>query len=286
MSSPSSPPPISHWVPDEEGAGCSICHAEFSLTRRRHHCRKCGSLVCGSCSDHFISLDRTVSASQSSAPVRVCDRCEVTLRQGTKQLSEEMDVSDKIGASLKLSLKEKVHELEKFQALLLQVVESSDSHPSGENDDKRMEQFMDCVHSVCARLREVSSSYSDVKMASKELDTEIRAVAQRCMRSESIARDAVEIPRDIEKFSKQIGSQDRLILQLNERIQRLSCAPPTSPPSSPPPRRSSVQSPASPVQRSTLTSATVSEVRPDDPTTSVVEPSINVRQVLKALVRI
>ena len=277
MSSPKSPSPIGRWVPDEEGAGCSICHMEFSITRRRHHCRRCGSLVCGSCSDHFISLDDSISHSQSSAPVRVCDRCEIKLRDDSKHVSEEIDVNDQINVSLKLALKEKVHELEKFESLIMHVLESSEGSLSTQKTLERMEAFSESVHGVCSHLREVSSSYSDVKMASKDLDREIRAVAQRCMRSESIAREGAEIAREIEKYSKQIGSHDRLILQLNERIQRLSQRP-TSPPSSPP-RPSSVSSPASPVPRATV-------VRAESSTARVVEPSVNVSQVLKALVSI
>ena len=284
MSSPKSPPATVNWVPDEEGGGCSICHADFSITRRRHHCRKCGSLVCGSCSDHFISLDKGLTDSQSTARVRVCDRCELILRDDAKVLSEEIDVNDQINMSLKLSLKEKVHELEKFESLIMHIVETDDTSIPGSNHAARVQLFERSVHSICAQLRDVSSSYSDVKIAGKELETEIRAVAQRCMRFESVAREGAEISREIEKFSKQIGSQDRLILQLNERIQRLSGSQ-TSPPSSPP-RRSSVQSPASPIQRATIVSSSPSAVIGDDSTSRVVEPSVNVSQVLKALVSI
>ena len=37
------------WVPDSAVAGCMVCSAKFSLTRRRHHCRRCGACVCDSC---------------------------------------------------------------------------------------------------------------------------------------------------------------------------------------------------------------------------------------------
>ena len=41
----------------------------WSLTRRRHHCRMCGSLVCGSCSSHKVKLE------SSTNKKRVCSTC-------------------------------------------------------------------------------------------------------------------------------------------------------------------------------------------------------------------
>lgn len=38
------------WALDESSSCCMRCSAAFSALRRRHHCRWCGSLVCGSCS--------------------------------------------------------------------------------------------------------------------------------------------------------------------------------------------------------------------------------------------
>jgi|LauGreDrversion4_2_1035121.scaffolds.fasta_scaffold26844_4 hypothetical protein len=280
MSHPASPVHPKHWVPDEEGAACSICHAEFSITRRRHHCRKCGSLVCGSCSDHFVQIDDSGSTSNTPSPVRVCDKCEVKLRDGSKQLSDEIDINDQIGVSLKTSLKEKVHELEKFESLIMHTLETQSVPISpSESGDKelRLKIFSETISQICSELREVSSLYSDMKMASKDLEGEIRAVAQRCLRFESISREGADTAREIEKFSKQIGAHDRLILQLNERIQRLG-----EPPSSPR-RPSSEQSPGSPPPQ--MASTLISSASSTD-ATNVVAPSVSIRQVLKALVSI
>ena len=51
-----SPPPSAPsttavvWVPDEQANDCFLCHKNFSLFIRRHHCRACGQVVCGDCS--------------------------------------------------------------------------------------------------------------------------------------------------------------------------------------------------------------------------------------------
>ena len=54
---------------DAEGPCCLICAAVFSLTVRRHHCRACCRLVCGTCSPHSVDLDG------DSAMHRVCKEC-------------------------------------------------------------------------------------------------------------------------------------------------------------------------------------------------------------------
>jgi hypothetical protein len=266
-------PVPANWVPDDEGGGCSICHAEFSLTRRRHHCRKCGGLVCGSCSNHFMIIDTSESG---APPVRVCDRCELQLSDA-RAVAEDLDVNDQINLSLKASLKEKAREIDKFQTLIAHII-GEDANSTTATDS--LELCETRVKELCASLRDISSRYSEIKMESHDLEKEIRIVAQRCLRAESIAREGVNITRDIERYSKQIGNQDRLIEQLTERIDRLtnpsSSASPRTPPRSPSPP------PASRGGRSSVSAATVltsmnSSIAPDTP---------NVCQILKALIRI
>ncbi|CEP01275.1 hypothetical protein PBRA_001881 [Plasmodiophora brassicae] len=45
------------WQPNSLSNSCSVCFAEFSMFRRRHHCRRCGCLVCGDCSRGRIALN-------------------------------------------------------------------------------------------------------------------------------------------------------------------------------------------------------------------------------------
>jgi len=58
------------WVPDACANDCAYCKKLFTLTRRRHHCRKCGRLFCGACSSKRILLKYL-----HPTPVRVCDLC-------------------------------------------------------------------------------------------------------------------------------------------------------------------------------------------------------------------
>lgn len=49
---------LPHWQPDDELSSCSICGAHFTFLTRRHHCRRCGRLVCATCSPHRITIPR------------------------------------------------------------------------------------------------------------------------------------------------------------------------------------------------------------------------------------
>ncbi|XP_045117502.1 RUN and FYVE domain-containing protein 2-like isoform X3 [Portunus trituberculatus] len=63
------------WAPDKEASNCRLCEKEFSISRRRHHCRHCGNIFCHGCSDNTMPLP------SSARPVRVCDTCHTQLLQ-------------------------------------------------------------------------------------------------------------------------------------------------------------------------------------------------------------
>ncbi|CAG8955468.1 hypothetical protein HYFRA_00010335 [Hymenoscyphus fraxineus] len=47
---------VPRWQPDAEVTICPICHTQFSFFIRKHHCRKCGRVVCNACSPHRITI--------------------------------------------------------------------------------------------------------------------------------------------------------------------------------------------------------------------------------------
>ncbi|KAJ5177337.1 uncharacterized protein N7500_000036 [Penicillium coprophilum] len=46
------------WQADSEVSECPICGIVFNFWHRKHHCRKCGRVVCASCSPHRITIPK------------------------------------------------------------------------------------------------------------------------------------------------------------------------------------------------------------------------------------
>jgi hypothetical protein len=46
------------WQPDSEVSECPICGKAFGFWYRKHHCRKCGRVVCAGCSPHRITIPK------------------------------------------------------------------------------------------------------------------------------------------------------------------------------------------------------------------------------------
>jgi hypothetical protein len=44
------------WQQDDQVAACNICIKDFSVARRKHHCRRCGRIFCNECSDNKMTL--------------------------------------------------------------------------------------------------------------------------------------------------------------------------------------------------------------------------------------
>ncbi|CRK95414.1 CLUMA_CG008691, isoform A [Clunio marinus] len=59
------------WVPDHAITRCQSCQIEFWLGRRRHHCRCCGQIFCGDCSQYFAPIPKE----SFMEPVRLCGSC-------------------------------------------------------------------------------------------------------------------------------------------------------------------------------------------------------------------
>lgn len=73
---------FAQWQPNQNMNNCLNCHTAFSFLIRKHHCRCCGGIFCGSCAEKFALYDsgrvRAVKRSdieEEFPPFRTCDSC-------------------------------------------------------------------------------------------------------------------------------------------------------------------------------------------------------------------
>lgn len=61
------------WTVDTDASVCEICASKFSMTKRRHHCRRCGKCVCATCAPKKNT--RPIPEWKLFQPVRHCVNC-------------------------------------------------------------------------------------------------------------------------------------------------------------------------------------------------------------------
>ncbi|XP_055713491.1 rab GTPase-binding effector protein 1 isoform X2 [Phlebotomus papatasi] len=65
------------WQDDEDVDQCSNCKSPFTVTKRKQHCRHCGTIYCDKC------LGKSVPSGPHKKPARVCDVCHTLLVRNT-----------------------------------------------------------------------------------------------------------------------------------------------------------------------------------------------------------
>ena len=78
---------LPRWQPDAEVTKCPICGNTFTFWYRKHHCRKCGRVVCANCSPHRITIPRQYI-------VHPPDQSSPSPTQGTDPAIEVIDLTE------------------------------------------------------------------------------------------------------------------------------------------------------------------------------------------------
>ncbi|KAK5577138.1 hypothetical protein RB653_002076 [Dictyostelium firmibasis] len=76
-----------------------FCNDGFTIINRRHHCRNCGKVVCGSCSPH----KRLITHIKKNKPVRVCLFCYDYIGLNEKDSSQMIQPSSSPSSSLHIN---------------------------------------------------------------------------------------------------------------------------------------------------------------------------------------
>eukprot|EP01043_Picozoa_sp_COSAG02_P033365 COSAG02_NODE_2273_length_9263_cov_10.296377_1_plen_780_part_10 len=101
----------SQWTSDDEVRACTQCRKGFGFYRRKHHCRRCGSVFCWECSSKKLTLRDAIGASHAS---RVCDAC--TLAPQFELVHETFDGDDPLGIDFVWPMVERVQPMSQAAA--------------------------------------------------------------------------------------------------------------------------------------------------------------------------
>lgn len=79
-------------MPDQSCRVCYECDTPFSLFNRRHHCRICGRVFCGKCTQNTLPIvDGQLGICQESERVRACNFC-FKLKQEERKRDNDQNV--------------------------------------------------------------------------------------------------------------------------------------------------------------------------------------------------
>lgn len=89
----------STWVKDKERTSCHLCMRNFHALRRKHHCRKCGEVICSDCS-HVETIDLPVIG---YSKLRLCKVCGIRARSTPLKRLDKSNVFDRLVRARSLS---------------------------------------------------------------------------------------------------------------------------------------------------------------------------------------
>ncbi|XP_047948330.1 uncharacterized protein LOC125194252 isoform X2 [Salvia hispanica] len=119
------------WVVD--ASNCQGCSSQFTFINRKHHCRRCGGIFCGSCTQQ-----RMVLRGQGDSPVRICEPC--------KKLEEAARFELRYGHKNKSSRGGSKHASKKDEEILNQILSNENGHSSSQRGS-----------ASCSNISEVAS---------------------------------------------------------------------------------------------------------------------------------
>jgi len=216
-----------------------VCSRKFSKTLRKHHCRACGKVICGSCSGHELLLPG------ATRKERVCDPCyDIRIHDLTGSLHEDHSTTKVLEQSLKADLKEKHHQAEWFRGFLVRISAQTfgaetqnmamplaserggSSASGGEDDEEELSaavaqqgtQILDAethkliygarkrCHDVCTELRR---RQADATAANRENDK----LESECQR---LKAEATDLRRSVRSMESDLKRQPALLVERDQ----------------------------------------------------------------------
>ena len=147
------------WTADDAIPQCVLCALEFTLTRRRHHCRRCGTCIEAQC---CTKMFRCVSTQPGKMGVEVSERCcdccynimcEKAVEEGKRRREE----------------KKRAAEQAKQQATVAAARQKeADSSKDADDTARRIKESEERIKAITERTANKTAQFEEKKRADRE----------------------------------------------------------------------------------------------------------------------
>ena len=159
------------WVPNNEAPNCMICDETFGMFKRKHHCRRCGWMVCEECSKEKLTLNRWLESEEphnlrddsSGGALRVCDMCyrdaqrDKAAAKAADLMADLMDVQQRDEAAAKAA------------DLMADLMDDIDEEPSQQQRDEDAARVSDLMDEIDEEPSETTSTETTPKGSASAL---------------------------------------------------------------------------------------------------------------------
>uniref|UniRef100_A0A2L2YJ81 Rabenosyn-5 n=1 Tax=Parasteatoda tepidariorum TaxID=114398 RepID=A0A2L2YJ81_PARTP len=236
------------WVADSDVPLCPGCAKSFGLSRRRHHCRLCGGVMCQSCSFFMtydfarklilpaISDDQKLLEKQTSSrrnstislmsavniggeqQIRICKDCQVLLVRHEKLIEQKNHRP--IIVQIYERLKECMEEVEKLVPTYMDMVESLNS---GETDFQiesaqelklKISKLAERIDTHSKRIAKLESPDEEANAQELQLQNGIRLAASQFLRNVILGLPSPPTPEEFARYQRE------RLAQVHRRIQQ------------------------------------------------------------------
>ncbi|XP_054716890.1 rabenosyn-5-like [Uloborus diversus] len=246
------------WVPDSDVPLCPGCAKSFKISRRRHHCRLCGGVMCHSCSyfmtyefarkltlpvmnDEYRAINKqkpvprrassasimtSMSMSGGEQLIRVCKDCNVLLQRHDKLMEQRKHRPDIV--VLYEKLREFTDEVEKLIPLYLEMTESLNLGETEYQHEQCVElhtkiyKFAGKIDAQSKRILKLEADAQDSNSKFFQLQNGIRMSATQFIRNNVSVLPLPPTPEKIAHYRNVRQEQVHRRIQLQKQAEILS----------------------------------------------------------------
>ena len=215
----SNPQKTKKQVPDNFSDSCMCCNKLFTALNRRHHCRKCGILVCGSCSKGKTFVPE-VSRMHS---VRICDNCKrrnkvSTVRGEVPNGMKKMDQGSAIMQYLSYSASSRnIKSLRRFDRSSASTI---DFFTDSDNEDAETKDKGMASNTLLHRLSSVRDRFASFASSSPKTPQEVEDV--KISIASKVKNEDIVKQGELEKAGTRMRGFSKRHVMLTKKVSKLA----------------------------------------------------------------